>query len=163
MPLPEYNIYQNPSLGAHILWEFTKSYVENSNPKNYPLLILSFPVLPLCFNMRVVKGIRNRNFKTGSFYRAIEENKDLFSGLQERMEDMSDITMKSLFIATKSRLLIVDRDTMTLLPNHVPVPAILTKSMGGEYADILSSSRRFGRWFANLSVDELCLYFNINF
>lgn len=163
MPLPEYYIYQNPALGAHILWEFTKAYTENSNPKNFPTILYLFPVLPLCLNMRVVKEIKNRNFKAGSLYKAIEENKDLFSGLQERMEDMAEITLSSLHIATKSRLLIIDIDSLTIQANHVSIPDSLLKLKNHEYSEILSSSKRIGRWFAQLSFHELSLYFNLNF
>ena len=94
MALLEYQIYQNRMLGAHILWEFSKSFSENTDGKKYPLMFHMMPVLPLCLNKRVVEGIKSRRFREGSLMRAIDDNKDLFSGLQDRMEGMATLTLR---------------------------------------------------------------------
>jgi hypothetical protein len=161
MELIEYQIYQNHVLGAHALWEFTKSFNDNSVPYKYPTIYQAMPVLPLCLNKRVVEGIKYRNFKEGSLLRAIEENKDLFSGLQERMMDMAKLTFHSLYLATNSRLLVLDREQMVLIPNQITSPQKSIAQLQEDYKDILKASRRIGSWFSKLSLQELLMYFNI--
>ncbi|MFD2866902.1 three component ABC system middle component [Mucilaginibacter antarcticus] len=104
----EFEIFQNKAIGAHIIWEFSKNYQMHHREKASPSLVEVMPVLPLCLNKRVVSGIKERNFKGGSLLRAIDENKDLFSGLQERMEDMAPLTLQSIYIGAISGLITYD-------------------------------------------------------
>ncbi|MCW3107996.1 MAG: hypothetical protein JWQ09_2502 [Segetibacter sp.] len=165
MALLEYQIYQNRLLGAHIIWEFTKSFNEHSKniEKSSATIFHVMPVLPLCLNKRVVEGIKGRLFKEGSLLRAINDNRDLFSGLQERMESMASITFGSIYIATQGKLILFDRDQMLLIPNSIPIPSKLTAKLYEDYKDILKASRRVGSWFAQLSIEEIQMYFNINY
>jgi hypothetical protein len=161
MELIEYQIYQNRVLGAHVIWEFVKSFNDSDNQNKYPSIYQTMPVLPLCLNRRVVEGIKYRYFKEGSLLRAIDENKDLFSGLQIRMVDMAKLTFNSIYLATNSRLLVLDREQMVLIPNQVPVPQKTIAKLQEDYKDILKASRRIGSWFSKLSLQELLMYFNI--
>ena len=165
MALLEYQIYQNRLLGAHIIWEFAKSFDEHSKEieKKYPNIYHVLPVLPLCLNKRVVDGIKSRLFKEGSLLRAINENKDLFSGLQDRMESMASITFGSIYIATKARLIVFDKEQMLLIPNSSSIPSKITDKLYEDYKDLLKASRRVGSWFSQLTVEEISMYFNINY
>lgn len=165
MALVEYQIYQNKILGAHIIWEFSKSFnVYSENRENkYPSIYHVMPILPLCLNKRVVEGIKARYFKEGSLLRAIDDNRDIFSGLQERMESMAKITFESIYLATQGRLVLLDKDQMILIPNNISFPSKLTDKMYEDYKDILRASKRLGSWFSQLSIEEISMYFNINY
>ena len=162
MKLPEYDIYQNKVLGAHLIWEFTKAYKEHSNSNSYPSIYHIIPVLPLCLNRRVVEGIKSRNFREGSLARAIEENKDIFSGLQERMIDMMPTTFESIYLGVKGGLMTLDKTEMQILPNFKNPPEKILKNLQEDYKDMLSSAKRLGSWFAQLNFQEITMYFNIN-
>jgi hypothetical protein len=165
MALLEYQIYQNRLLGAHVIWEFTKSFSEHSKDQDskYPTIYQALPVLPLCLNKRVVEGIKARLFKEGSLLRAIHENRDLFSGLQERMESMATLTFGSIYIASQGGLIIYDREQALLIANSFTVPSKITDKLYEDYKDILKASRRLGSWFSQLSTEEISMYFNINY
>ena len=98
--------------------------------------------------------------KEGSLIKTITENKDIYSGLQERMELSSDLTFKSVYMAVSANILIYDRETTQLIPNRKSEPQIKNYE---DYVDIMASSRRIGAWFAKLSVQEITQYFNIKF
>lgn len=165
MIVNEYNIFQNKIIGAHAIWEFAKYYRMHHVERNSPNLMLAMPVLPLCLNKRVITGIKERNFKEGSLLKALDEHKDLFSGLQERMEDMADLTMQSIFLASVSGLIIYQRETGTIVPSGKNFPNALKQQIGVpyDYADIISASKRVGAWFSQVNISELVLYFNISY
>jgi hypothetical protein len=158
--ISDYSIFQNHIIGAHALWEFCKYYEEYADDKQSPLLIVAMPVLPIVFNKRATDCIKNRNMKEGSLIKTIVENKDIYSGLQERMELSTDITFKSIHMAVSANLLIYDRESTQLIANRKSEPQIKNHK---DYQDILASSRRVGAWFAKLSIQELTEYFNIKF
>lgn len=161
MKLFEYDIYQNKVLGAHLLWEFSKSFRDHSEKNFSPTMYHMVPVLPMCFNRRVVEGIKTRNFREGSLARAIQENKDIFSGLQERMIDMLPTTFESLYIAIASGMLFFDKSEMVILPSSVTAPDKILKSLQEDYKDMLSASRRVGSWFSQLNFQEIAMYLDI--
>jgi hypothetical protein len=165
MIVNEYNIFQNKIIGAHIIWEFATYYRMHHIERNNPSLMLVMPVLALCLNKRVVTGIKERNFKEGSLLKALDEHKDLFSGLQERMEDMAELTLQSIFLASVSGLIIYQRETGLIIPSVKNFPSKLKQQIAGpyDYADILSASKRVGAWFSQVNISELMLYFNISY
>ncbi|MDN3588072.1 DUF6521 family protein [Pedobacter aquatilis] len=165
MKVNEFDIFQNKLIGAHVIWEFSKYYRMHHEQKNSPNLMHVMPVLPLCLNKRVVSGIKERNLREGSMLKALDEHKDLFSGLQERMEEMADLTLQSIFMGSVSGLLIYQRETGLVIAGSRNFPNILKNQIGGtyDYADILSASKRIGAWFSQLNLSELMLYFNISY
>ncbi|MCC6584558.1 MAG: hypothetical protein IT271_12715 [Chitinophagales bacterium] len=158
--ISDYSIFQNHVLGAHALWEFSKQYQEYQEYNEPPILLLTLPVLPIVFNMRATNCIRSKSFKEGSLLKVITENKDIYAGLQERMEGSIDMTFKSIHIAVASGLLIYDKTTTQLIPNRKS-ELILKQSL--DYTNILSASRRIGAWFAQLNIQEITDYFNIQY
>jgi len=156
----DYNIYQNQAIGAHAIWEFCKSYQEYHEDKEPPILLLALPLLAIVFNKRATEAIKNRNFKEGSLFKTITENKDIYSGLQDRMENSVDLTLKSIHIASASNLLIYNRDTTQLVVNSKLEPQ---KIVHADYKDIILASKRIGAWFAQLNLQEITTLFNIKF
>ena len=165
MTLNEFDIFQNKVLGAHIIWEFTKNFQMNHSEKAFPSLLLTMPVLPLCLNKRVVTGIKERNFKGGSLLRALDENKDLFSGLQDRMENMAHLTLESIYLGSVVGLISYDRDKGLIAPLVRSLPTKIKENMSKnhEYIDIINTSRRIGSWFGLFNQSEILLYFNLKF
>ena len=165
MALNEFEIFQNKLLGAHIIWEFAKNYKMHHSEKDVPSLLITMPVLPLCLNRRVVQGIKERNFRGGSLLRAINENKDLFSGLQERMENMANLTLESIYVSSVTGLITYDRDSSTIIPKATILPLKLRDNLkkNEDYNNIINASKRIGAWFAQFNQSEILLYFNLQF
>lgn len=163
--LNEFDIFQNKVLGAHAIWEFTKNFQINHSEKGLPSLLLTMPVLPLCMNKRVVTGIKERNFKGGSLLRALDENKDLFSGLQDRMEGMANLTMESIYLGSVVGLISYERVNSVIAPVAKSLPLKIKENMSknSEYVDIINTSRRIGAWFGLFNQSEISLYFNLTF
>jgi hypothetical protein len=123
------------------------------------------PLLPLCLNRRVVIGIKERRFKGGSLMRALDENKDLFSGLQERMEGMATLTFESIYLASVVDLIKYDRVNSIIIPVAKSLPSKISEKMNKnhDYNDIINTARRIGAWFGVFNQAEILLYFNLQF
>ena len=163
--LNEFEIFQNKALGAHMIWEFAKNYQMYHVDKVPPSLLLTMPVLPLCFNKRVILGIKERNFNGGSLLRTLDENKDLFSGLQERMEGMARLTLESIYLGSAVKLIEYDRQNALIIPISKTLPIKIRDSISKnyDYSDIINTSRRIGAWFGQFNQSEILLYFNLHF
>lgn len=158
--MDDYSIYQNKLLGAHAIWEFSKFYQQFEENNKPPPLILALPVLPIVFNKRAMDIIKSKKFREGSLIKTISQNKDIYVGLQDRMEDTADITLSSIYMAAASNLIMYDRETTVLIPNSSIQPKI---DKYEDYSDIISSSKRIGAWFAQLNIYEIMELFQIHF
>lgn len=159
----EFDIIQNHVLGAHALWEFVKNF-ESYHPQNKGVLLtLTLPVLPIVFNQEASTIIKSRNFKEGSLIKVLAENGAFNIGFQERMEAMTEQTLKSLHLAFSLDLLLIDNNDFTLYSKETGNINFGSAKNYKDYYSILSASRRLGAWFAQLTYDEILMYFNISF
>lgn len=163
MKLNEFQIFKNEAIGAHIIWQFAKSYAANHTEKASPTLMLSMPILPICLNERTVNLICNRNYKEGSLIKALNDTKDIFMGLQERMEEMADLTLSSIYLASNTGLIEYNKASSEIIANTKGIPLKHYQSLSKDQQNIIDSSRRIGYWFSKLSLSEIMIYFNIRF
>ena len=49
----EYEIVQNPALGACVLWQYTDGFTEATGRQRGPSLVEAMPVLPLVFHEEI--------------------------------------------------------------------------------------------------------------
>ncbi|CAD5277557.1 MULTISPECIES: three component ABC system middle component [unclassified Imperialibacter] len=153
---------QNEALGAHAIWEYSRFYNEYSETHEYSPVILALPVLPIVFNARARGEICNRNFREGSLLRTISDTRDLYSGLQDRMEGLVGLTLKSLYLASAVDLVQYDERDSLIIPKR-KTPLNIELSYGKEYDQIIQASRRIGAWFGQLDISEIMIHFNVVF
>lgn len=155
----EYDIVQNSALGGLALWAFSAKFFEATNKQNGPILPITMIVLPIVFHKKTVSLIYNRNFD-GGLFKVIAEDRTIFAGLQHRMEDMFDQTIRSLNIAFSSKLLDYDKITTQLIPKRKTPPYQIDV---GETRQILAASNRLGYWCATLSTEQICVLLKVRF
>ncbi|WP_299765164.1 three component ABC system middle component [uncultured Dokdonia sp.] len=158
--LSEYDIVQNYIIGSHILREFVKFYQRYSQENIGPELILTMPILPLVLNKSSSFEISKRHYIEGGLMKTIYDDKTLYVGLQNRMEKMYDLSLKSLSMCFSSGLLNYDKNTSRLTIIDEANPNL---QYAENYKQILRASRRLGAWFAKLSIEELTTIFKIKF
>ncbi len=160
--LGEFQIIQNDVIGAHAIWQFSLYYHEYNTKNEYPYLILCLPVLPIVFNLRARDEINNRNFKEGSLFRTINENRDIYVGLQERMESMAPLTLRSINNAVSFKVLEFDQKSTRLIPLKNTFPKA-DLNINEDYDKVIQSAKRIGAWFGQLELFQITTYFNIRF
>jgi site-specific DNA-adenine methylase len=155
----EYEVIQNCALGALALWTFAAEYYLKSDEKYGPNLAVAMLVLPLVYNEHFVNSVFRRNLK-GGFYNALNDDKALFLGVQDRMQSMATLTLKSINICFSAKLLTYDKDNSELLPIRTNTPAYKDND---SIKDILSASKRLGYWFSTLNFQELCALLKVRY
>ncbi len=159
--MKEYYVVQNYALGALSLYHFTKSYYETKD-NDGPILPLSFLVLPIVFNEKCLQSIGDVKRVSGkiSMLNVLAEHRDIPVGLQGRMIEMSEQSLKSLNLAFSQGLLRYDSEEVKLIPNkYLRIPS----SNSDDNQKMFHASRILGKWFAYNSIEQLCISLNIKF
>ncbi len=158
----EFDIFQNKILASYVLWEFCKNY--SLQKKQPPSLKLIMVVLPICFNKRIVDGIKSRNFREGSLYRALDENRDLFIGLEDRIESMGKLTFETIYLCSVSGILDFDRDRQELrfVPKAIKESEFSKLRQYPDLADIFNAAKRIGTWFGKMNSVEITSYLKLD-
>lgn len=157
--LIEHDIIQNIGIGALAIHKFTSTYFTEKQNLKGPSLALAMPVLPLLFHEQTLETIFNKRFE-GGFFNAINGYREIPAGLQQRMEDMSEQTFKSLNLAYQSKLLTYNRELNEILPIDIKVK---TEHYNLEIKKIISGANRLGYWFAALPFEQICIMLKIKF
>lgn len=157
----EYNIIQNHVMGALAIHTFVKSYYNNKNKTEGPTIPLCLPILPLVYNEKCYTELSKINRITKSrFLSILSDNRDIPVGLQQRMINMSDQTLKAINLAFALKLLVYNNETSQLIPAHgSKAPEVYFK----DNIEILQSSKVLGAWFAEYSTEDVCISLNIVF
>lgn len=160
---PEYLVVHNVALGAACMTTFAQNYFLTKDQVCGPSLPLTLLVLPVCFHERTVSKVSRLQASSGLLH-ALHEMPELSVGLQERLEDMFDVSMRSLALATSGGLL--RRDPGEGMPEFVP----LTKSLPAGFEiqsegvkAIVATAKRLGWWFAGESLISICSRLNVRF
>lgn len=158
----EFQIIQNYALGGLAIQSFAKGYGRNSENNLGPTIPFVMPILPMIFNEKTSQTLslikRNTNSR---FLSTVADHRDLFVGLQKRMVDMSDQTLKTLNFAFALNLIRYDQDS-----SRITASKYLKKTPKIQYRDnqmIIYSARILGSWFAQYSIEEICIALNIYF
>ena len=155
----EVELVQNSALCAFAIWTFVDEFYGESRNTRGPTIPFVLPVLPMVINRETVETLARRHY-LGGLHLALAENRTLTIDLQERMEQMADLTFASLNIGFASKLLSYDSQRGQLIPADRKSGFHL---QGDDVRDILNAARRLGYWFYNTGPDQLCSMLRIRF
>ncbi len=116
-------------------------------------------VLPTVFHKESVDLLCNRHFD-GGLLNATAEDRTFGVGLQERMEDMTDITFAALDVAVSTRILTISEQDLSVIIGPVSAKSFRGN---GDSGKIIQTARRLGYWFATRSLVETCSLLRISF
>ena len=148
LEIDEFILLQNPIVGSHLIYQFTKEY-------------FSFMVLPIAFSKDFSDEIYRRSYKLGSMIKSLNNNTLNWDSLPLKMKSFSEITFQSLNIAFSTSILFYDKENAELIPNRGK--SIPDSSKKQDYDKMLKTARRLGHWLGNLEDEEICSYYNITF
>lgn len=150
---------QNQALGAILISTFTTEYFVVKGEKNGPTLPHLMLVLPLVFNQHFVKSTYTRRKKGGLFI-AINQDRSLIAGIQERMESMGELTMKSINISFASHMIKMDKYTFEFHPVSRKLPDFKQYE---SIKNMITVTKRLGYWFATIDFPQLCVLLKVRF
>ncbi|OMF08728.1 hypothetical protein BK131_25635 [Paenibacillus amylolyticus] len=155
--LNEYEVVQNPALGALLLYTFVSEYfMTKDEGPTLPHLML---VLPILLNKDFVEKIYKRN-KKGGLYNALNDDMTLFIGVQNRMQSMSDLTFRSINLCLSANVVVLVKDKYKFLPLRNKVPYYKHNE---DIHKMLAAAKRLGYWFATNELNQLCALLKVRF
>lgn len=156
---------QNPALGAALLWRFTCGYTgAHTNAEHAPLHLL-FLVLPLTLHKQTFSFVQQTRTATGmrdfaaKFAEYKNAKQDLLLAIHDRTAALKPLTLDSLRIAVRSRLVMVR-------PNATVMPLSQTETTAGTTdltRPLLKGATKLGVWCAGLSLHEVATILKVRF
>lgn len=159
----EFEIVQNPAIGAYILWNFSRGYFQ-SNCKFVPIQLF-FIVLPIIFRSDLVEIISSTQKQSGLRYFAdkflttkILKN-DMVSHIHIVSEKKKNLTLESLKIAIYANLISIDIESGAAFPlttSEKKLETLETKKLG-------KAAEKLGIWCSRLTLHEVSQILKVRF
>lgn len=165
----EQGIIQNVSLGAWSLWHSVRRFQSEFPPVDAHTLSLFhlLLVLPIAFNKSAAEAIAGQQMTAGAFHRAISNNPIVAVGLQERVEDMFSLSLRSLNVASAAGLVTaihaIEGVSFTLGRKTPPSKDDFPVQAKSDVDTIFKCSQRLGFWFASTPIHELTSQLKVRF
>ncbi|MBI1826080.1 MAG: hypothetical protein HY287_02335 [Planctomycetes bacterium] len=156
----ESDIVRNTSLGAVVLWRFTRSWFDQGEAKIPTPLEALMLVLPMSFHDATVTAIADRN-RDGALLKALAEDRTILLGLQHRMQAFAGRTFRSMNLSLSGGLLKLDRlNGIRVLPSRATEPIRYSTE---EPRRILRTADRLGHSMALTGFETTCSLLNVRF
>lgn len=154
--LHEYEIMQNPALGANALWAFTDGFISRSEEKLQPLTLWHIvSVLPLVFHDTSRKMILKRNQSSGlrsildrDTASSVAQNETIFN-IDNRLMATENRTFRSLNIAIACKLITLEEGYFSS-----DIPFKFPKKVSDETKAVLKAANKLGVWAGSMTVFE---------
>ncbi|MGG0875164.1 three component ABC system middle component [Bacillus inaquosorum] len=151
--LREYEIMQNPALGASALWAFSQGFLSRQSEKVRLLTLWHLvSVLPLVYQETSRKMILKRREASGlrsildrDIKSSIAQNEAVFD-INSRLQAMEERTFRSLNIAIASKLIALEEGYFSS-----SLPFKLPKNVSVETKEILKAANKLGIWAGGMS------------
>ncbi len=159
----EYEIIQNPALGAAAIMQAVIKYHEVRD-EGMPLPLL-MAVLPMVFHRKTTDLISGMRLVGGGLRRAKGSDSTISVGLQRRMEGMAKITLRALNISVscKDSLELRCNGTLEVVPCRRTVSASDMGYKDGDALEIMKAAKRVGHWFGTYEMTDICRQLNLRF
>jgi hypothetical protein len=156
----EVELVQNPALGAGLLLNCTKGYVQ-ANATNSPMPIpLLYLVLPIVLHEETEKIIASTQTKSGlrmaasKFIDSSIAKNDLLLAIHDRALTMRELTTRSVSIGIACKLFTIDIKSANVIPYGIDVP---DSKIQGPVSSLFKSSSKLGYWFGTLTLQEVAV------
>jgi len=162
----EVRAIQNPALGSVLIWRSAALYRKCHSTASSMPLPLAFLILPILFHeqtaelvaaTRIASGLNKltEKFRSAEFSRT-----DLLLSVASRANRMRTVTWEAIRLGLSANLLLIDTGTATLVsltdtPHTAGVPATVRP--------LLNNAEKLGAWFAEMSLYEISMQFQVSF
>lgn len=158
MSMDEYDIIQNHGLCAMTVYQFVVEYVNAHPDRSEPPLPLCLCILPIALHDETSSSLSNRR-RDGGLFNARADDRTLGVGLQERINDMNDLSLAALRLGFTNGLLTYSIDSGSVGVGHI---STLNYRPCKSVARIFQTARRLGYWFATRPLAETCSLLRIS-
>jgi hypothetical protein len=157
--LNEADIVQNAALGSGLIWRFGLGHQEKSSSVP-PLLPLAFIVLPICLHAQTLQGVLStrRNSGLPVFAAKVGEVRENLLAIQHRALSLRQLSLQSISIGARARMLSVDYMNAAIRSNDVKAPSPPERIKGS-----WDAAERLGYWCGGLQLREISALLKMDF
>jgi Family of unknown function (DUF6521) len=162
LPLSEFEIVQNPALGAYAIWRFGLGFQsEESRPAVLPL---AFLVLPLVLHRPTLELITSTRKASGLalFAAKLGEERENLLALHERAHILRRLTLQSIAMGISSHLLTLDYQAATLRANTLE-PNIRKPVLPERIKGFSGAADKVGYWFSKVGLPQVAATLAVEF
>ena len=161
----EVKIWNSPTIGAFLLWHFTKGYVQHHKAGEAPGGLLHFLAAAILTNPALSETISKRRANLQSYVRGFEDKRlfDQLLSIHDRTKEKKAFTLASLDIAISQGLLLWNAET-----GRVHCKELGKKPRRGN--NIKPSMKRqgekaelLGQWFSEHDLPAIARYLKVVF
>ncbi len=156
----EQQIVQNELLAAEAIWHAVQEGFEVRQRTVGVPMPLVFLVLPLVFHRQTAISLSTKT-KPGALYKALIQEPEITVGLQERMQAMSDKTLRSLALALDAEFLALDVEgDQYLIPLRRTTPV---NHVTDEVKTIMNAAKRVGQALGEMAPAQVLALLHVRF
>ena len=161
----EVKLWNTPTVGAYLLWKFTKGYCDGHPNGDAPIGLLHFLAIAMLTNKKLLEPINNRRDDLQSYARSFENSKDsdILLTIQERAREKREYTMASIDIAIAKGLLVWDADSGKLYPRNLSKRSSRGKALKEMFKNDGKKAEILGKWFAKHDLPTIAAYLKVVF
>ena len=161
----EVKLWNTPTVGAYLLWKFTKGYCDGHPSGDAPIGLLHFVAIAMLTNKKLLKPISNRREDLQSYARSFEKSKDsdILLTIQERAREKREYTMASIDIAIAEGLLVWDADSGKLYHHNLTKRPSSGKALNSMFKSDGNKAEILGKWFAKHDLPTIAAYLKVVF
>ena len=161
-PLTEFEIVQNPALGAYAIWRFGVGFQsEDGRPAALPL---AFLVLPLVLHQPTLKMITSTQKASGLalFAAKLGQERENLLAVHGRALALRRLSLQSIAMGVNNRLLTLDYNAATLRSNTAD--ELLRKpSLPERIRGFSSAADKLGYWYSKLGLHQVASTLAVEF
>jgi hypothetical protein len=160
--LNEFEIIQNPALGAYAIWHFGLGFQsEEGRPAALPL---AFLILPLVLHRPTLEMINSTRKASGLalFAAKLGEERENLLAIHERALTLRRLTLQSIAMGIGGRLLTLDYVAATVRAN-TPEPTVRKPVLPERIRGFSGAAEKIGYWFSKLGLHQVASTLAIEF
>lgn len=161
--LGEIQAVQNPAFGAYLIWSLTLGYQAE---RGFELpLPLSFLVLPMLLHRPTLEAVLStqRNSGLTLFVAKFDKNRETLVALHGRTLQLRSLSLQSLGIAARSRLIRIDYGQATLRAHSIEMLDVKRPRLPERIKNFPKAAEKIGYWFSRLGLAQIASTLRIDF
>jgi hypothetical protein len=162
-PLNEFEIVQNPALGAYAIWRFGLGF---QNEVGHPAtLALAFLVLPLLLHRPTLEMITSTRKASGLalFAAKLGEERENLLAVHERALALRELTLKSIAVGIETRLLTLDYSAASIRSNTSDPASPKPPALPERIKSFTGAADKIGYWFSRIGLHQVATTLAVEF
>lgn len=161
--LDEIQAVQNPAFGAYLIWNLALGYqADRGFELPFPL---SFLVLPMLLHRPTFEAVLSTQRSSGLtlFAAKFDKNRETLVALHDRTLQLRGLSLQSLGIAARSRLIRIDYGQATVRAHSIDMLDVKRPRIPERIKGYPKAADKVGYWFSRLGLAQIASTLRIDF